>query len=90
MYLKNIHLENVGPIKKVWYQMPFHTDNSPKPLIIVGKNGSGKSILLSHLANFLILLRSTLYENSEVETGKAYKVRSPLYIKDGTQYSYAE
>jgi signal recognition particle GTPase len=44
MYLANILLENSGPITSLDVSLPFNADGSPKPLVVVGTNGSGKTI----------------------------------------------
>lgn len=44
MYINKIKCENNGPIKNLNIKMPFNDQKLPKPLIIVGKNGSGKSV----------------------------------------------
>lgn len=88
MYFKSIEIENVGPIEHV--QMEFPIDGSrPKPVIIVGENGTGKSILLSHLVNSLTIGKQEVYDDADVEQGKAYKYRTPSYIKSGKDFSYS-
>lgn len=88
MYLKSIEIENVGPIEYAKIHFPFH-ENRPKPLIIVGENGTGKSILISHLVNSLITGKQRVFDDVEVEPGKVYKYRSPSYIQSGKDYSYS-
>ena len=88
MYLKSIELENVGPIDCIQIQFPMHGER-PKPIIIVGENGTGKSILLSYLVNSLIVGKQEVFDDVEVEHGKVYKFRSPSYIKSGRDYSYS-
>ena len=61
----------------------------PKPVVVVGENGSGKSILLSYLVNSLIVGKQSVYDDTEVEKGKVFKYRSPEYIKTGKHYSYS-
>ena len=46
MYTKRIQLVNYGPIDHLDITFPFEGD-TPKPVLLVGENGSGKSILLS-------------------------------------------
>ena len=47
MYLTEIYLENTGPITKCHVKPPFDNGN-PLPIVIVGPNGSGKTIFLSY------------------------------------------
>lgn len=88
MYFKSVEIENVGPIEHV--QIEFPIDGSrPKPVIIVGENGTGKSILLSHLVNSLMTGKQEFYDDAEVDQGKVYKYRTPAYIKSGKDFSYS-
>ena len=90
MYTKRIQLINYGPIEKLDIEFPFEGD-VPKPIVLVGENGSGKSILLSHIVNGLLLAKDVVYsETPEVETGKVYKIRSNSYIKSGNEYYFAK
>ena len=93
VYIKKIHIENYGSLKNFDLDMPFNVDatrvsTTPKPLIIVGKNGTGKTIILSHIVNNFIMAKQSVYDDCEIEKGFVYKVRSPLYIND-SYFSYA-
>ncbi|MBK6895382.1 MAG: AAA family ATPase [Alphaproteobacteria bacterium] len=88
MYFKRIQIENYGPLKDLDINFPFYNTGKPKPLIIVGKNGSGKSIFLSHLVNALTLTKAKIYPSTEVEDGKVYKLRSANYITTGQNYAF--
>lgn len=92
MYTKRIQIRNYGPIAHIDITFPFTDgDEKPKPVLLVGENGSGKSILLSHIVDELMLAQGFIYpENSEVEQGKVYKFRSPLYIKFGNEYYWKQ
>ena len=81
MYVKRIQLLNYGPIDHIDLELPFDEER-PKPVLLIGENGSGKSILLSHIVNGLISAKDRTYPHSpEVETGRVYKLRSSSYIK---------
>lgn len=54
MYLKHMIYENIGPIDRIDIKPSFDEKNEPIPMIIVGENGTGKSILLSNIVQFLI------------------------------------
>ena len=86
MFFKKIIIENTGPIKYLEVIFPKDGDN-PKPLLIVGENGTGKSILTSHLINALIAGKQLIYDDVEIEKGKVFKYRSPTYIKSGELFS---
>lgn len=88
MLLKRIEIENIGPISKIDIKFP-KGEQGPKPLVIVGENGSGKSIFLSHLVNAIISGKQEVYEDVEVEKGRVFKYRSPEYVKSGEPYSYS-
>ena len=90
VYLKSVVLENYGPCKNVRYNFRFDENGNPIPLILIGKNGSGKTIFLSHIVNALIAAKQMVYENCEVEKGKVYKLRSPAYLNSGSLYSYSK
>ncbi|WP_321803894.1 AAA family ATPase [Burkholderia sp. BCC1988] len=87
MYFKDIEIENTGPIDHVKIEFYDGVEN-PKPMIIVGENGSGKSILLSNIVNCMLAAKQEVFDDSEVEKGKVYKYRSPSYIKSGKYYSF--
>ena len=90
MYFERLEIENYGPLKSLDINFPFSdTEKSkPKPLVIVGKNGSGKSIFLSHLVNTLIEAKAILYPNTEVQNGRVYKLRGPYYVTSGQHYAF--
>lgn len=90
MYLKEIILENTGPISFIKISMPFDGNNNPKPIVFIGQNGSGKSILVSHIVNSLLSMKQLVYNDSEVEVGKVFKYRSPAYIKSDSSFSYSK
>jgi len=54
MYFSNALILNSGALTKIELQAPFNNDHSPKPLILVGANGSGKTGVLSIVADALI------------------------------------
>lgn len=89
MFLKKIQIENTGPIDHLSIDFPHTADGLPKPLVIVGENGAGKTILLSHIVNSLIAAQQATYDDAEVDAGKVYKYRSPAYIKSGSNYAFA-
>ena len=88
MYTKRVQLVNYGPIDRLDITFPFNGE-SPKPVLLVGENGSGKSLLLSHIVNGLISAKSVTYsETPEVESGKVYKLRSNSYITTECEYYF--
>ena len=86
MYTRRIKLINYGPIKKLDIEFPFD-GTSPKPVVLVGENGSGKSVVLSQIVNGLVDAKGVAYPDTpEVESGKVYKLRSTSYIRTGSEY----
>lgn len=53
MYVETIFCENMGPIAKAVIKAGFTPEGNPKPIVLVGKNGSGKSIMLSNVVDAL-------------------------------------
>ena len=89
MYVRRIQLMNYGPIPDLDIQFPFEAER-PKPVVLVGENGSGKSIVLSHMVNGLMSAKDSAFPDTpEVETGKVYKLRSGSYIRSGQPYYLA-
>ena len=89
MYVKRIQIINYGPIGRLDIVFPFEGD-TPKPVILVGENGSGKSILLSHIVNGLISAKNLIYPDTpEVEKDKICKIRSGFYIKSKKEFYFA-
>ena len=87
MYLERLELINVGPIEHLSLQCQFSDDGNPKPIILVGTNGSGKSLAIAHIVNSLISAQGAIFEDSDVEEGKVYKIRSSGYVHYGADYS---
>ena len=89
MYAKGIQIYNYGPIDRLNLNFPFE-EYKPKPVVFVGENGSGKSIVLSHIVNGLLLAQQVVYPSSpEAESGRVYKLRSNAYIKEKNDFSFA-
>lgn len=86
MYFQKLFIKNCGPISELLVQAEFTADGLPKPLVLIGQNGSGKTIFLSNIVNALIATKQTIFNAVEVQKDKVYKVRSPLYIQSGCNY----
>ena len=93
MYLKDILLENVASIDFLDVTLPFNDDGTPQPIIIVGVNGSGKSIFLSYIADALVDFAKTAYRDivpghSPIGIGSPYfKISGGINQKIGSQFS---
>jgi AAA domain, putative AbiEii toxin, Type IV TA system len=53
MYLRECLIENVGPITALDVSLDLDITGNPKPLILVGKNGTGKTIFLAYILDAL-------------------------------------
>ena len=90
MYTKRLQLINYGPVGRLHIDFLF-SEKAPRPIVFVGENGSGKSIVLSHIVNGILSARSVAFpETPEVDEGKVYKIRSPSYIKAGKPGYFAQ
>lgn len=89
MYLRSIQLKNTGPIRELHLVLPFEGGN-PKPLILVGRNGSGKSTVISFIVNALVVLKQRIYKDVEVDKDMVYRIRSPLGIHGDAQFYFAK
>lgn len=89
MYLKELTIKNYGPISEINYSLPFNQDGSPMPVILIGKNGVGKTLVLSNILHSLIEIKRTFYTDlQEVTTDKYYRVGSKRYIQTGKNDAY--
>lgn len=89
MYIKKIIIENYGPIGHLDITPKFDENGKPKPIVFIGKNGSGKTLLLGNLLDGLIELKRLKYSSLvEVKDKKYLKVGKKDYIKDSEDYSH--
>ena len=89
MYLKRLQLANYGPLRNLDINFPF-AGACPKPVLLVGENGSGKTIALSHIVNAIVHAKDAVYQESrELDAGKVFKLRSSSYVSVGADYYYA-
>lgn len=63
MYLKQIFIENSGPLRRLDLDLDFTDNGLPKPIVLVGSNGGGKTNLLSHIADALFEAATEYYDN---------------------------
>jgi predicted ATP-binding protein involved in virulence len=53
MYLRECLIENIGPMTIFDVSFGFDATGNPKPVILVGKNGTGKTIVLAYILDAL-------------------------------------
>lgn len=88
MYVKTIFCENMGPIKNAVVKAGFTLEGNPKPIVLVGKNGSGKSIMLSNIVDALHELGSQAFSDVTKTMGlghKFFKLTSGNHIRLGAK-----
>lgn len=90
MYFTKVKIENYGSIKKFEYNFRFNNNENPVPLIIVGQNGTGKTLLLANLVDALIEFKRDVYGEHiyETEKNKFFKIGSQSYIRAGESFSH--
>ena len=92
MYIDRLFYQNVGPISNFNISFRQNEKGIPVPLILVGKNGSGKSILLSNIIDAFYEFADKAYDNA-TETNENghqyYKEIAPSQIKVGQNYMLA-
>ncbi len=79
--MKECLIENAGPIEHLDLTLPFEANGNPKLIIIVGANGSGKSILLSYMVDALFEFAKIAFE--DVMKGQA-AFTSPYFKLTGS------
>ena len=104
MYIKEIDVENLGPLEKANIKFSFkevkNKDNTettifPKPLVLVGKNGSGKSTVISNIVDFFYEFSTKVYNNIKINDKNRssyscyYKILSSIEIKTGKSFLYS-
>lgn len=89
MYIQEIQFENYGPISNLHITPKFDGNGKPKPIVFIGKNGSGKTLLLGNILDGLIELKRQKYSAlKEVGENKYLKVGKKDYIKNNEEYSH--
>lgn len=91
LYLKNIIIENYGPIEKLNLNLSCNQNGDPKPITLVGKNGSGKTIIQSSIADALMEFAATSFIDVLPSIGqghKYFKISGGINTKIGSQYGF--
>ena len=92
MYLKNIAIRNIGPVDKLVIDFPFDQNGNPIPVVIVGENGSGKTITQSQIVDALYEIQNKLFDNVAPIRGldyQYYKVSGPINVKSGEKFGFS-
>lgn len=89
MYINELNYSNVGPIENLKISFRKNTDDVPVPVVLVGKNGSGKSVLLSNIVDAFYEIADKHYSNVTKKEGvghKYYKPILPMHKRIGAEY----
>lgn len=92
MYLKNIAIKNIGPIDKLSVDLPFQENGDPKPIIFVGENGSGKTILQSQIIDGFYEIGGKLFDDIMQSSGlghKYYKISGGVNLLIGKREGFS-
>ncbi|MHA4988456.1 AAA family ATPase [Cetobacterium somerae] len=92
MYLEKIILENVGPLTKINISLKFDVSGNPKPLILVGENGCGKSFSVSSIVDSLYEFAKQSYSdvtNSSTNGTYYFKTLTSNSIRVGSNFYYS-
>lgn len=92
MYLKSIAIENIGPITKLAIELQFHENGNPKPLLLVGENGTGKTVFQSQIIDSLYETASNLFQDVGKQNGENrsyYKISGGLNLQTGKDKGFS-
>jgi hypothetical protein len=92
MYLKNIAIKNIGPIDELSIKLPFNENGNPKPLLLVGENGTGKTIFQSQIIDSLYEIGSDLFDDVGKGNGVSrnyYKVSGGMNLQSGKEKGFS-
>ena len=92
MYLKNIAINNIGPIDNLSIKMPFDKNGNPIPIIFVGENGTGKTILQSQIVDGVYEIANKLFDDILPRRGMGYeyyKISGGINIQAGKEKGFS-
>jgi len=89
MKIEQINIENYGCIDNFSYIFSKSENGFCKPLVLAGKNGSGKSLVIANIVDALIEFKRQKFPGGiqEVKDDNYYKIGSKSYIKSNKPYS---
>ncbi len=92
MYLKNLAIKNIGPIEELSIELPFKENGEPKPIIFVGENGAGKTILQSQIMDSFYEIGSSLFDDIGIQAGlkrNYYKISGSVNLQVGKDKGFS-
>ncbi|MDE0326729.1 MAG: AAA family ATPase [Candidatus Poribacteria bacterium] len=90
MYLHEIFLQNTGPISGCHVNPPFDETGNPLPVVVVGPNGSGKTIFLSYIVDALTEFAKKAFTDIVPSDGlntPFFRTIQPTAIRSGQRFS---
>lgn len=95
MQIKRIYNRNIGPTEIVNIEFCKNENNTPKPVILVGENGAGKSTVLSNIVDAFYEMAGIAYSNVREKDGEGYQyykaiMRSEINIGHKFMVSFIE
>ncbi len=90
MYLHEIFLQNTGPISECHVKPPFDDAGNPLPVVVVGPNGSGKTIFLSYIVDALAEFAKKAFTDTVPSDGlntPFFRVIHSMAIRSGQRFS---
>lgn len=89
MYVSDITAFNYGPLEKTKIKAKFTAEDKPCPIILIGQNGAGKTLVLSNILQALIEIKRQKYnEIIEVSDNNYYRIESLNYVKSQSSTAY--
>lgn len=83
MYVKEACIVNLGVIKSAEINFQFDDTSNPKPILLVGPNGSGKTLFLASIVNSIVEIINSLHSEN-------YQFMSSDYIRDDSDYMWRQ
>lgn len=70
MYFQSIDINNYGSISDFHYQFRFDENGHPIPLVLIGENGSGKTLTIANMVDALIEIKRKTFRDGLFEVEK--------------------
>src|ERR1700721_38451 len=91
MYLTKASFNNIGPLSSVTIQPTFDPNGAPDPIVLVGANGSGKTIILAAIMDAMVEARKKVWHKSPEVTAEQYiRYMSASYVRSGSDFLQTE
>ena len=89
IYIERLIDKNVGPISDLEINFSFIDNGDPKPVVFVGENGTGKTALISNIADAFYEMAGKAFSNAIYPNGtNGYQYFTIL--KHMAQYFFAQ